>query len=90
MLDHSLIVDPFRHLKTFFCHLVKMPSSTTVAKKHCADLTEVANSVSTSTNGPAILKFVKISDKAQAPSKGSPLAAGYDLYSAADLVSEAF
>jgi dUTPase len=34
-----------------------------------------------------LLKFVKISDKAHIPTKGSPLAAGYDLYSAADIVS---
>jgi hypothetical protein len=61
-----------------------MPSST-VAKKHCADHTESQVSTSDST-GTAYLKFVKISDKATAPSKGSPLAAGYDLYSAADIV----
>lgn len=35
-----------------------------------------------------ILKFVKISSKAYAPTKGSPLAAGYDLYSAADVTIE--
>ena len=79
-------MDCFRNLKTILQHLIKMPSSTTVAKKHCADLSEVTNSVTTSTSRPALLKFVKISDKAQAPSKGSPLAAGYDLYSAADIV----
>ena len=79
-------MDRFRNLKTLLQHLIKMPSSTIVAKKHCADLSEVRNSVTTSTSRPAFLKFVKISDKAQAPSKGSPLAAGYDLYSAADIV----
>ena len=31
------------------------------------------------------LKFVKISDKARVPTKGSPLAAGFDLYSASDI-----
>jgi hypothetical protein len=65
-----------------------MPSST-VAKKHCSDLSKVssANGDSTKTN---FLKFVKISDKAHAPTKGSPLAAGYDLYSATDIVSLPF
>ena len=89
LFSSSLIVDRFRNLKTLLQHLIKMPSSTIVAKKHCTDLSEtgeVTYSVTTSTSGPAFLKFVKISDKAQAPSKGSPLAAGYDLYSAADIV----
>ena len=60
----SLIVERFRNLKTFLQHLIKMPSSTTVAKKHSADLSEVINSVTTSTSSPAFLKFVKISGKA--------------------------
>jgi dUTP pyrophosphatase len=34
----------------------------------------------------AILKFKKLTDKARLPTKGSPAAAGYDLYSAADMV----
>lgn len=66
--------------------LLKMPSST-VAKKHCADLTAETHVSTSNPAGTAFLKFVKISDKAQTPSKGSPLAAGYDLYSAADVVS---
>lgn len=65
-----------------------MPSST-VAKKHCADLTAETHVSTSNPAGTAFLKFVKISDKAQTPSKGSPLAAGYDLYSAADVVIEA-
>ena len=40
-----------------------------------------------SSNPSNVLKFLKISSKAQAPTKGSPLAAGYDLYSATDVVS---
>jgi dUTP pyrophosphatase len=36
----------------------------------------------------SILKFVKISERAHAPTKGSPLAAGYDLYSAIDTCIE--
>jgi len=31
--------------------------------------------------------FFRLSEKAHIPTKGSPLSAGYDLYSAADLVS---
>ena len=33
----------------------------------------------------AFIKFVKLSTKAKTPSKGSPMSAGYDLYSAADM-----
>ena len=33
-----------------------------------------------------VLRFVKVTDKAFAPMKGSPLAAGYDLYSAYDTI----
>merc|ERR1712116_29762 len=33
---------------------------------------------------PAILRFAKLSSNATAPTKGSKLAAGYDLYSAYD------
>jgi dUTP pyrophosphatase len=32
-----------------------------------------------------LLKFKKLTDKAILPTKGSPLAAGYDLYSAVDI-----
>ena len=66
-----------------------MPSST-VAKKHCADLAAETHVSTSNPTGTSFLKFVKISDKAQTPSKGSPLAAGYDLYSAADIVSSFF
>ena len=52
-------------------------ASKTVTKKHCI-----------MAQTKCVLKFVKISDKAHAPTKGSPLAAGYDLYSAADLTVE--
>lgn len=62
-----------------------MPSSTTLAKTLRSDNRKLGKNVSTSTDGRPVLKFVKISDKAQAPSKGFSLAAGYDLYSAADV-----
>jgi dUTP pyrophosphatase len=35
---------------------------------------------------PNVLRFIKISDKARAPARGSPLVAGYDLFSAEDVV----
>lgn len=61
---------------------LKMPTSTVAkvevtAKKPCLD-TEPKN----------VLKFVKMSERAHAPTKGSPLAAGYDLYSAIDTTIE--
>jgi hypothetical protein len=79
-------VDPLRSIKRLFLNIIKsnMPTSTLAAsestpKKLCLH--------SSSAEQKTVLKFVKISDKAQAPTKGSPLAAGYDLYSAADVVS---
>jgi dUTP pyrophosphatase len=37
-----------------------------------------------------VLKFVRTSSKASIPTKGSPLAAGYDLYSSVDTTIEPF
>ena len=80
------IVNRFRGLQYLASKLFKpdkMPTSTiaeVAAKKQCLELK------SSESEPRSVLKFVKMSEKAHAPTKGSPLAAGYDLYSAIDKV----
>ena len=81
-----LTVDSSSLLRRLFQKLIsfKMPTTAFETVPVSPSKQKLAVALSQPAN---VLKFVRISSKAHAPTKGSPLAAGYDLYSAVDVVS---